>query len=135
MVSGSNGGLRVEGLSVLVVEDEFLIAMEIEEMLSRHGCRVLGPVASVSAALTLLETEAPEAALLDVNLRGERVTPLARALRQRGVPFLLASAYDGKELERTPEFREVENIGKPLQEHRLIRALARAAEGRASAAH
>lgn len=82
----------------------------------------------MSAALALLETAAPEAALLDVNLRGERVTPVARALLRRRVPFLLASAYPRSDLERTPEFRDVENVGKPLQEHRLVRALARTAE-------
>ena len=135
MVSSSEWSSGVRGLAVLVVEDEFLIAMEIEEMLTRHGCRVLGPVASVSAALALLEQEAPEAALLDVNLRGERVTPVAAALRRRGVPFLLASAYERSDLERTPEFRGIENVGKPLQEHRLVRALAQTARARQHTEH
>jgi two-component system, response regulator PdtaR len=135
MVSGPEKSLEFNGLAVLVVEDEFLIAMEIEEMLTRHGCRVLGPVASVSTALSLIERELPQAALLDVNLRGERVTPVAEALRRRGVPFCLASAYERLDLHQTPEFRNVENVGKPLQEHRLVRALARATTTRQQAEH
>ena len=84
---------------VLVVEDEFLLALDLELVLERHGFRVLGPTATVAQALRLLEDgEPPDVALLDVNLKGEMVTPVAEALRARGVPFVLASAYDGHKL-------------------------------------
>ena len=59
-----------DGRLVLVVEDEFLIALDLELLLRRHGWRVLGPAATVDQALRLLRGETPDVALLDVNLRG-----------------------------------------------------------------
>jgi two-component system, response regulator PdtaR len=113
------------GPLVLVVEDEFLIAMDLERLLERHGFRVLGPAAMVAAALRLLDGEAPDVALLDVNLRGEMVTPVAEALRARGVPFVLASAYEGAQL--TAEvLAGAPSVGKPATARRLLAALARA---------
>ena len=112
---------------VLVVEDEFLIAMDLECLLERHGWRVLGPAATVAAALRLLEQseEPPDAALLDVNLQDELVTPVAAALRARGVPFVLASAYERVDL-LVPALAGVPNLGKPTDERRLLAALAQA---------
>ena len=113
------------GPLVLVVEDEFLLALELELLLERHGYRVLGPASTVAEALRLLEGERPDAALLDVNLRGEMVTPMAEALRARGVPFVLASAYDGARL--TAEvLAGAPNVGKPANVRRLLAALAQA---------
>src|SRR5689334_2800092 len=74
------------------------IAMDLERLLEGHGFRVLGPATTVAGALHLLGGETPDVALLDVNLRGEMVTLVAEALRARGVPFVLASAYDGSQL-------------------------------------
>jgi DNA-binding response OmpR family regulator len=110
---------------VLVVEDELLVALDLKLLLERHGYRVLGPAATVAEALGLLAAKTPEAALLDVNLRGERVTPVAEALRGSGVPFLLASAYDGPELVAAG-LAEAPNVGKPTSERRLLAALAQA---------
>src|SRR5215212_8822543 len=72
---------RPDGRLVLVVEDEFLIAMDLELLLRRHGWRVLGPAATVAEALRLLADERPDVALLDLNLRGELATPVAEELR------------------------------------------------------
>ena len=111
---------------VLVVEDEFLIATELERLLGRHGWRVLGPAATVAQALHLLDGGSqPAVALLDVNLGGELVTPVAAALRDRGVPFVLASAYDRLDL-AAPVLVGAPNVGKPTDEARLLAALARA---------
>ena len=115
---------------VLVVEDEFLIATDLEHMLGRHGWRVLGPAATVAEALRLLDGGAPGAvpgvALLDVNLRGEAVTPVAERLRALGVPFVLASAYDGDRLAALG-LGGAPNVGKPADDRRLLAALAEAA--------
>jgi DNA-binding response OmpR family regulator len=111
--------------SVLLVEDEFLIAMDLEHLLRQHGYRVLGPAATVAAALRLLDGEEPDVALLDVNLRGEMVTPVAEALRARGMPFVLASAYDGAQLEAM-NLAGAPNVGKPTDARRLLAALAQA---------
>jgi CheY-like chemotaxis protein len=117
---------RPDGLLVLVVEDEFLIAWDLELLLERHGWRVLGPAASVAQALRLLDGGGtPDVALLDVNLGGELVTPVAEALRARGVPFVLASAYDRLDLV-APALAGAPNVGKPTDEGRLLTALMRA---------
>ena len=113
---------RGRGPLVLVVEDEFLIAMDLEQLLRRHGWRVLGPAATVDQALRLLAGETPDVALLDVNLRGERVTPVAEALRARGVPFVLASAYERPEA-TAPALAGAPKLGKPTNERRLVATL------------
>jgi two-component system, response regulator PdtaR len=115
---------RGRGPLVLVVEDEFLLAMDLELLLEGHGYRVLGPAATVAEALRLLAAATPDAALLDVNLRGEMVTPVAGRLRALGVPFVLASAYDRPEL-AAAELAGAPNVGKPTNERRLLAALAR----------
>ena len=116
------------GLVVLVVEDEFLIAMDLEAMLREHGWRVLGPAATVATALSLLEDgEMPDVALLDVNLRGETVVPVAEVLRERGVPIVLASAYNHA-ASMADVLAEAPNVGKPAQERHLLAALKRALE-------
>ena len=79
---------HILGRSVLLVEDDLLVAWDIEQMLTAAGVRVLGPASSVGAALALLKTERPDAAILDLKLRGELVTPVARKLRHMGVPFV-----------------------------------------------
>ena len=110
------------GRLVLVVEDEFLIAMDLELLLRRHGWRVLGPAATVAEALRLLEAERPDAAVLDVNLRGELVTPVAEALRALTVPFVLASAHEPVD-RVAPALAGAVNVGKPTSETRLLAAL------------
>ncbi len=111
------------GLRVLVVEDEFLIALDLEQMLRRLGCHVIGPVPSVARALALLAGEPPDFAILDVNLGPERTAPLAEALRARGVPFALSTGYDPRQLPE-PAFHGIANLGKPLDPGRLARTLA-----------
>ena len=86
---------------------------------------MLGPAATVAEALRLLKTETPDVALLDVNLRGELVTPVAEALRALGVPFVLASAYGRPDLEAAV-LAGAPNVGKPTNERRLLAALATA---------
>ena len=124
-LGGTPGPPPPAGRLVLVVEDEFLIALDLELLLLRRGWRVLGPAATVAEALRLLRGETPEVALLDVNLRGEPVTPVAEALRARGVPFVLASAYGGHG-PTAAALAGAPAVGKPTDERRLLAALARA---------
>ena len=85
--------------SVLVLEDEFMIAMEFETVLLDAGYRVIGPAADAGAALSLIETDRPDAGILDVNLgRGETSAPVAEKLRELGVPFALCTGYQTSEL-------------------------------------
>jgi CheY-like chemotaxis protein len=78
---------------VLVVEDELLVSMLIEDVLVDAGCRVVGPFTNLSDALSAARNEAIDIALLDVNLRGEKVYPVADILTERGIPFVFLSGY------------------------------------------
>ncbi len=90
---GSPGFDGLAGVKVLVVEDELLVAMLIEETLVDHGCQVVGPFTTVGTALAAARDVQADLALLDVNLRGERVYPVAEVLEGRQIPFLLLSGY------------------------------------------
>ncbi|WP_428485505.1 response regulator [Rhodopila sp.] len=81
------------GKHVLVVEDEMLIAMLIEDMLVDQGCTVIGPFNTLASALDAARTERFDLAILDVNLAGEKVYPVAEALTARHIPFLFLSGY------------------------------------------
>ena len=80
-------------MRVLIVEDEYLIAMDIMATLKRGGCEVAGVAGSVSKALRLIEDQSCDAVILDANLYGDSAEPVAAALRQRGIPYLVVSGY------------------------------------------
>src|SRR3954454_765531 len=82
-----------EGRRVLVVEDEYIVALDLEDTLRALGCEVLGPAASVARALALLARERPDAVTLDLNLLDELAVPVAELLASMGVPFLVVGAY------------------------------------------
>lgn len=105
---------------VLVAEDEFFIAMELDATLRGAGFEVMGPVSTVAAALDRLSAERPDAAVLDVNLRGERVTPVAHVLLAMDVPFVLASAYLPADLTAEPALTAARNLGKPTSAVELV---------------
>src|SRR3546814_5200996 len=84
----------LSGLSVLIVEDVLLVAMELESVLRRFGCRVVGPVPRLDEATALVRDEKIDGAILDLNIRGEMTLDLARLLRDRGVPFIFVTGYE-----------------------------------------
>ena len=98
--------------TVLVVDDEPLIALDIAEGLDRAGYKVLGPANSVAQARTLLSQSRCAAAVLDVNLGQETSVPLAKELRRLGIPFIAVSGYSATQL--PDEFEGVPLIGKPM---------------------
>jgi two-component system, response regulator PdtaR len=110
------------GARVLVVEDEFLIALEVEFLLRDFGCEVLGPVPSIAWALELLGRERPDAALLDLNLLDGVAVPVAELLASMGVPFVLVTAYAPSQIE-APSLRGVPHLGKPVGHDALQRML------------
>lgn len=113
----------LEGLRVLVVEDELLVFMQIEEALA--ACEIVGPARSPGEALAMIERDKPQAALLDVNLNGERVTPVAERLRELGVPFLLVTGYGSRDLPE-PVLAAAPRLAKPFREADLVEVLIRA---------
>ena len=112
--------------AVLIVEDEPLIAMDIEWMLTREGWAVLGPFRSVGEVLHLLKDTRPDAALLDYNVCGEAITPVAERLRALDVPMVVSSAdfpLNAPLSEVCEALRDAKSIGKPIDERRLFDAL------------
>ena len=112
--------------SVLVVEDEMLIALDLQMMLEDNGFQVLGPAGSVESALRLLEDIRPDVAVLDGNLRGRPIIPVAQRLRSLEIPFVFSSAYDIFTFEGSEVLAGAENVQKPVFEDRLIAAVQRA---------
>ena len=108
---------------ILIVEDEYLVAMGLELAVQSAGYQVLGPVANVGDALVLLRQERPDAAVLDVNLAGEWVTPVAEVLRAMTVPFILATGYRVADLHAEPVLRDAVNVGKPARSELLLKEL------------
>jgi DNA-binding NtrC family response regulator len=115
------------GLRVLIVEDEFLLAMELESLVAGGGWTPVGPASSVRQALALIDGDLPDIALLDVNLKGERATPVAAALQERGVPYVLITGYGDAQLSE-PELRRAPRLDKPVNCRALTRAVKNALE-------
>lgn len=113
---------RLQGKRVLVVEDEVLIAMEIEAALRDGGCEVLGPAGDTEEATRLIGGEHCDAALLDANLNGRKVDAIAAALTREGVPFAFITGYGADGLPKG--FRDAMIIAKPFNKHQLLSALA-----------
>ncbi len=85
--------------TILVVEDEILIALDLVAQLEEWGFSPVGPCSSVQHALAALEAATPDAALLDMNLgRDGTSEPIAMALQERGVPFLFLTGYSAHPL-------------------------------------
>lgn len=101
------------GKRVLVVEDEMLLALDLEEGLREAGCEVVGPAGSLRAAMRLAENSEIDAAILDVNLAGERVFPVAQILAERGIPFVFATAYASSDELYPKEVQDVPRLSKP----------------------
>ena len=106
---------------VLVVEDEIMIRMLLEDMLTDLGYEVAGAAGGLDEALALARDAALDVAILDVNLNGNPVYPVAEVLAGRGVPFIFSTGYGEQGL---PDgYRECQMLQKPFQMENLERAL------------
>ena len=114
-------------LRVLVVEDESLVALDIENMLEEMGCKVVASVPRLVKALDLASRLDFDLAVLDINLAGEVVYPLAFRLAARGIPFLFSTGYSTSTL--PPELRDRPILKKPVMLASLKRAVAMARIG------
>ncbi|MCU4182511.1 HWE histidine kinase domain-containing protein [Bosea sp. BH3] len=103
-------GRPIEGKRVLLVEDQFVIALDCEDMLTTLGARQVEVCANVSEALSLLSQALPDLAILDVNLGGETSESISNRLRERGVPFIFATGYDDAAI---PGVAEAGTLRKP----------------------
>lgn len=108
-------------LRILVVEDDYLIADLLRDMLSTAGWSVIGPIGRLAEAVETAAREDCDAAVLDINLAGEVSYPVAEVLSERKVPFLFLSGY-GRAGPATP-FDERPRLGKPFRSRDLLGAL------------
>ena len=106
---------------ILVVEDEWLIAADIEDALHQAEYEVVGPAPSVAEALQLLAREPVDAAILDVNLASEKSFAIAQALIERQIPFTFMSGLTPNDL--PPEFRACAHLKKPASQEAVLKQI------------
>jgi CheY-like chemotaxis protein len=109
------------GLRVFIVEDEFQILLLLEDMLADLGCHVVGTASTVTSALDKAQSCEADAAILDVNLAGQRVYPVAECLRRRGTPIIFSTGYGPAGIE--PDWRSYTVLQKPYLPRQLAVAL------------
>ena len=109
------------GRRILVVEDEFFIADDIARALTSLGAEVVGPAADLKGAKALLSEGSIDWAVLDINLQGEMVYPVAQALQERSIPFIFATGYDRASI--PSGFADVPHWEKPFDPGALARIL------------
>lgn len=114
--------LSLDGLRVLVVEDNYVLAESMRWALQGLGCEVVGPVPTAEKAFELMGTAQIDAAILDIDLQGLSSTPIARKLGELGLPFLFLTGYESVAL--LPEdLHEVRCLTKPVDPDILAQAL------------
>ncbi|GGD63855.1 response regulator [Erythrobacter arachoides] len=107
--------------SVLILEDEAIVAFALEDMLIDLGCNKVCLATTIDEAFGCLEKFVPEVAVLDVNIRGERSYGVAKALNFRGIPFIFATGYG--DAEHPEAFAGVTTLTKPYSPEQLSAAL------------
>ncbi|WP_313928473.1 response regulator [Pseudoxanthomonas sp.] len=106
---------------VFIVEDEFMLVMLLEDLLPTLGYSVAGSAGSVEQALTDLEANEIDLAVVDVNLAGTESFPVADALRERGIPFLFTTGYGQQGM--PARFADTPVLAKPYRRHDIQAAL------------
>ncbi|TIU30442.1 MAG: response regulator [Mesorhizobium sp.] len=107
---------------ILIVEDEFLIALHLADLLVEMGHRIAGTVDNLDEAIVFARDEQIDFAILDINLAGTRSFPVADVLNQRGIPFLFVSGYGSDGL--VDGCRHITTLAKPYAPQELERAIA-----------
>jgi two-component SAPR family response regulator len=111
----------LSGLKVLIVEDQFLIADDLSRAVTRLGAMVVGPCPTVAIAQATLADQPVDFAVLDLNLRGDQVFPVAEELARRAIPFAFATGYEAWVI--PPEFQDRPLLHKPVGPADLERTL------------
>lgn len=112
----------LEGLRILIAEDNVFAALELEQTLLAFGCRPIGPVARLDQAMSLAIREDLDGALLDVELQGQMVFAVAEELERRHIPMIFASGYGTDEV-FPAAFVHHPRLPKPFGEDDVLRAL------------
>lgn len=109
------------GEEILLVEDEPIIGMMLTDMLSELGLRVDGPHSTLADAMTAAKNGRAKAAILDVNLRGEKIYPVAEVLSERDIPFIFITGYGADSIDA--RFKNVMLLQKPIERQKLRKLL------------
>ncbi|MHC1999522.1 response regulator [Methylobacterium sp. CM6241] len=115
--------VSLAGRRILLVEDEYFIAMDMQQWLQSAGAEVVGPVPDVEQALALIATGPLDAAVLDVNLNGRTAYSVADQLRDRGVPYLFATGET--QIADGSDYRTRPKLEKPINDAELLQAVAK----------
>lgn len=114
----------IAGLRILLVEDESLVAMLVEDALEALQCQVIGSASRLRSARVLAEREGFDLAILDINLDGEPIYPVAEVLTRRGIPFVFLTGYGAAGV--AEPFRDRPILQKPFHVQELREILAQA---------
>src|SRR5690242_17834574 len=114
----SDRGRKLDGCRVLVVEDEYVLANDVEETLKSHGASVVGPFSDFDAAYRRAARDHFVVAVIDINLRNETAYPIADELMRQRIPFLFYTGYDAELI--PARFAGVEVWQKPLDPSELV---------------
>ena len=118
----SKDNSTLAGRRVLVVEDELLVAMDVEDLLEGLGCEVLESASTVEQALQRIADQAPEVVILDLNLNGQPTLPVAEALWTAGIPFIVVTGYV-ETMHLEPALRGAPLLQKPCSSEQLLSGL------------
>ena len=115
-------GNALDGRKILVVEDDYLVALALAEMLKATGANVIGPLSEIQEALSFVEAGNDlDAAILDVDLHGQKSYPVAQALAARQIRFVFATGYGEEAIDRA--YRAYPRVQKPFDERTLVNVL------------
>ena len=120
MTDAQSTGVPLKGVRLLVVEDDVLVCMLLEDMLAELGCEIV-PAAHLKEALALASGETLDAALLDINLRGETSYLVADDLAERRIPFAFVTGYGSTAVRE--DYRSRPLIQKPMRDTDLLRVI------------
>lgn len=117
------------GRSIMLVEDEALVAMDVENALIDAKANVIGPISDIDASVAIARDAHIDAAILDINLNGRDVFPAADLLQARGVPFIFQTGH-GQEQDLQDRYPDVPVCQKPMDIQLLLRVLSALLEDR-----
>lgn len=117
LTDGKSGG----GARILLVEDSPVISLRTEDSLRDHGYFVVGPAYDMQQALDLAGREQIDAAIVDLNIRGEKIFPVLTILKERNIPFVMTSGY--ADWSMPEEWQDRPRLQKPVEEATLMKAL------------
>lgn len=121
MIGTMNPRTRLKGLRLLLVEDEALVAMLVQDIISDAGAIVVCAAPNVDEAISVLDTESVDGAILDVNLSGELVDPVADELIARNIPFMFLTGYGRSGI--SDRFPDAIVVTKPFEDAQLLAAV------------